>query len=132
MVRRTIAVLLILTVAACTTMGPVAAPADYIATERPSRIWITRADDQVIVVEAPRLLGDTLVGFVQGSYREMLLSEAKQVAVTRPAGARTAVVVGGVVAVGAVLIALLASTGPHSPLPTPEDPPTAPPNPLHP
>jgi hypothetical protein len=102
----------------------VPAPQQFILTARPARIWVTRTDNTQVLVEAPRLLGDTLVGFVGGRYQEILLPETRWVGIRQPAPRRTAVLVGAVVALGAVLISVLASNGPASPIPTPEDPPT--------
>lgn len=64
------------------------------------------------MLEAPRLLGDTLVGFVGGRYQEMLLPQVRWMGVRQPAPRRTTVLVAGLVFVGAGLIAMLASSGP--------------------
>lgn len=79
-----------------------------------------RSDSPTLVMDAPRLLGDTLVGWVAGRYEEILLPEASRVMVRQPAPRRTAFLVGGVVAIGALLIAVLQSTGPQAYQPTPE------------
>lgn len=81
---------------------------------------MTRTDSSKLVMDSPRLLGDTLVGWVSGRYQEILLPEASRVQGRQPAPRRTAFLVGGVVAVGALLIAVLASTGPQGYQPTPE------------
>ena len=71
-------------------------------------------------MDTPRLLGDTLVGWVDGRYEEFLLPDRSHVLGRQAATARTVVLVSGVVAVGALLIAALASTGPQGYQPTPE------------
>lgn len=116
---------LIATLTACTTLQPVATPQQFIPVARPNRIWVTRADSSKLLVEAPRLLGDTLVGWVAGRYEEIPLPEARWVSVRQPAPRRTMLLVGAMVAVGAFMISVLASSGPPSPLPTPEDPATS-------
>jgi hypothetical protein len=110
----------------CSTLQPIAAPRQFIGSAQPARIWVTRADGSTLAMDSPRLLGDTLVGWVGGRYEEILLPEASRVLGRRPAPRRTAFLIGGVVAVGALLIGLLASTGPQGYQPTPEGSVTAP------
>ena len=62
-------------------------------------MWITQNDQTVVLVSAPQLLGDTLVGYVNGKYEEIPTSQFKQVVAERPATGKTAVLV-GVIAVG--------------------------------
>ncbi|HXF95022.1 MAG TPA: hypothetical protein VNI61_02850 [Gemmatimonadales bacterium] len=112
--------------AGCTTLGPVTAPQEYVAARRPAALWVTLTDGALVRVEAPRFLGDTLVGFVDGGYREFLPGDIDQVRAKRPAGGRTAALVASLAAGGAALIAVLASSGPQGRLPTPEDDPTNP------
>ena len=120
-----LAALLVCGIPACSTLQPLVDSRAYLASQRPGRLLVTPRDGSAIVVTAPRLLGDTLVGFVDGAYRELLLSDVREVRVRQPAGGRTALLVAGVVATGAALIALLAATGPEGRLPTPEDPATS-------
>jgi len=98
--------------AACSTLQPVAAPQQFIPTAQPTRIWVTQSDNSTLMLEAPRLLGDTLVGFVGGRYQELLLPQVRWMGVRQPAPRRTTVLVAGLVFVGAGLIAMLASSGP--------------------
>ena len=123
--RRIVAVVLVFSLVSCTTLRPVADANTYLSTTRPSQVWV-RTEKKTLMLESPRLLGDTLVGFVDGEYREFLPGEVRGVDVRKPAGGRTALLVSGMVIVGAVLIGALASTGPSGNLPTPEDDPTNP------
>lgn len=125
MLRRVVAATLLLSFVSCTTLKPVADANSYVSTSRPSEVWV-KTDDRTVLLEGPRLLGDTLVGFVDGEYREFLPGEVRSMQVRRPASGRTALFVSGLVVVGAVLIGMLASTGPSSSLPTPEDDPSNP------
>jgi len=119
---------LLLVALGCSTWQPVADTRHYVSTARPGRLWVTpRGEGTPIVLTAPRLIGDTLVGFVNGEYREYLLAAVDHVRVRRPARGRTVLLAAGVVAGGAALVALLASAGPAGRLPTPEDPPSSPP-----
>ena len=103
MLQRLGAGLLILGVGACTTFGSVAAPEQFITAARPKQVWVTRGDSSVVVVQAPRLRGDTLVGFVDGQYQEMMLSDARLVQARHRAPRRTVLAItAGVVGVALV------------------------------
>jgi hypothetical protein len=107
---------------ACFTMRPVATPQEFIPSARPDRIWVTRADNSRLVIEGPRLLGDTLVGWVRGQYQEILLPQTRWMSVRQPAPRRTALLVAGATVVGASLLYFLASNGPSSSMTGGEDP----------
>jgi hypothetical protein len=113
---------LLIPLTACTTVVPVSGPRDYISASHPSRVWVKRNDNRVMMVEAPRLLGDTLTGFVDGVYQETLLSDVREVSTRRPAPRRTVFLVGGMVVVGAAAFAVLSASGPGGGYPTGEDP----------
>jgi hypothetical protein len=71
------------------------------------RAWVTFSDQTVVVVSGPKLMGNKLVGFVNGKYDEFPASNVKQVVVRQPAHARTlALVAVSVVAVGGILYAV--------------------------
>lgn len=123
--RRIVAAVLVFSLVSCTTLKPVADANTYLAGSRPSQVWV-RTEKQTLMLEGPRLLGDTLVGFVDGEYREFLPGEVRGVDVRKPARGRTAVLVSGLVVVGAFLIGALASSGPTTSLPTGEDDPSNP------
>lgn len=125
MLRRIVATALMFSLVSCSTLRPVADANSYLSTTRPTQVWV-RTDQRTVMLEGPRLLGDTLVGFVDGEYREFLPGEVRGVDVRKPARGRTALLVSGMVIVGAFLIGALASTGPASAQPTPEDDPTNP------
>ncbi|HEV8400137.1 MAG TPA: hypothetical protein VGQ18_09905 [Gemmatimonadales bacterium] len=112
LLRQRLCAVLSVLLTACSTLRPVAAPQQFIPTAQPTRIWVTQADNSTLMLEAPRLLGDTLVGFVGGRYQEMLLPQVRWMGVRQPAPRRTTVLVAGLVFVGAGLIAMLASSGP--------------------
>ena len=102
------AAVLTVTSLGCTTFGPVSAK-QYITARRPQQVWVWQADSSVLLLRGPHFLGgsDTLVGLVDGAYRELNLSSIQQVKASRPAPLRTAALVtGGVTAVvvSAVLI----------------------------
>src|SRR3989442_5970170 len=108
--RRLIAGLLLASLTACTTFQPVS-PREYIPISHPRQIYITRSDNSVVVMQLPKLLGDTLVGYVNGDYQEMTLSQAKQVNARVAANGRTAVAVAAAVSGVAVASALMIGSG---------------------
>jgi hypothetical protein len=83
--------------AACHTMKPVSLA--QLNAIKPDRAWVTEGDHSVILVSAPQVVGDTLVGYVNGKYEEMPTSQFKQVIVQRPATSRTVLLV-AVIAAG--------------------------------
>jgi hypothetical protein len=107
---------------ACSTLRPVATPMDFIPAERPAQLWVTTADNATMRLEGPRLLGDTLVGFVAGRYEEIPLPQARTLWVREPATTRTAFLVAGLAVVGASLLYMLRGNGPSAPMGGGEDP----------
>jgi hypothetical protein len=104
MFTRTVGGALMLTLSACTSFGPVPAR-EYLPIEHPTNIWITKSDNTVVRMQAPKLIGDTLVGYVNGDFQEVMLSQTKQIQAKRPQPGRTALAVGaGVVGVAAVAV----------------------------
>ena len=78
--------------AACHTMKPVTL--DQLVALKPDRVWVTDADQSVVVVAAPiNVLGDTLVGYVNGKYEEMPTGSLKRFVVQSPAKTRTVLLV---------------------------------------
>jgi len=55
-------------------------------------IWVTAPDQSTVILHAPHLSGDTLGGFVDDHYREMLLSDTQIIKARAPAPGRTAAV----------------------------------------
>jgi hypothetical protein len=98
---------LLVTMTGCTVMAPVAGPRQYIPTHEPSVIWVKRADAaQTIAIEGPRVIGDTLVGFVLGEYTELPLIQVQSVRARQFSRSRTtALLIGmGALAVGLTFI----------------------------
>ena len=61
--------LLVALLAGCTTTRPVGQ--DFIIANRPAEVWVTRADGSVIHVLRPKIVGDTLLGFVNDTLRRI-------------------------------------------------------------
>ena len=94
------------TAVGCTTVGPVASPAKYIAGKQPRTVWLTRANNSVVRVDGPRMIGDTVVGAVGGEYTEIPLADVKRVAAVQSAPGKTIAVgaVGGAATVAALVV----------------------------
>jgi len=103
--RPTVVGLLIATTlssAACQTMRPIAL--DELGAMRPALVWVTRADQSVVIVSGPRVFGDTLVGYVDGEFEEMPAADLKQIRMKQRARGKTA----ALIAAGAVGAAAMA------------------------
>ncbi|MEX2155724.1 MAG: hypothetical protein WD773_02660 [Gemmatimonadales bacterium] len=125
MMKRFVASILLASMVACTTLRPVADYQQYVRTSQPSQLWITPRNAQPLLIEGPRFLNDTLVGFVSGRYQEFAPSDLGRVQVRQAATGRTVLLLSGVVAVSALLISLLATGGTPNLPPNPEQPPTS-------
>lgn len=101
--------------AACRTMKPVSL--EQLSALSPDRAWVTHADDAVVVVFVPQVVGDTLAGYVNGQLTQLPRADLKQVTVRRPAPMRTALLVVGVAAGVGGLLAALSGSG-NTQLPT--------------
>ena len=80
-----------LSTAACHARRPVTF--DELNGTRPAKVWVTRGDQSVVVVDGPQAFGDKLVGFVDGKYREMPAADVKQLIMQSRAPGRTAALV---------------------------------------
>ena len=96
--------------AACKTMKPVTL--DQLNAMKPNRAWVTSTDQSVVLVSGPQVVGDTLVGYVNGTYEEIPSAQLKQVVVQRPASTRTALLVATIaVGMGGFIYAITGSGG---------------------
>lgn len=95
---------------ACKTVKPVTL--DELKVIRPEQVWITQNDQTVVRVTGPQLLGDTLVGYVNGKYEEIPTSQFKQVRAERVATGKTAALVAVIAAgFGGMVYALIGGKG---------------------
>jgi len=95
--------------AACQTMRPVAL--DELSAMRPGLVWVTRADQSVVVVSGPRAFGDTLVGYVDGQFEEMPAADLKQIRMKQRARGKTAALLAAGAVGTAALAYLIANVG---------------------
>jgi hypothetical protein len=98
----------------CHTVKPLTL--DELAARSPGRVWVTRADQSVVVVESPRLSNDRLLGFVDGKYQAIPAADVKQVRLRERATGRTAALLAaGAFGAFAVAAMLSGSTEYHDP-----------------
>ena len=90
-----------LVASACHTMKPLTW--SELEGLRPNRAWITHEDDRVVQVSGPQVYGDTLVGYMDGAFREVPTATIKQVVVKRPARAKTIGLIAASTAVATVV-----------------------------
>lgn len=102
------ALLIAFSAAGCYTMRPVTF--GELGTARPGAVWITKADESVIVVETPRVFGDTLVGYINGEFQELPNTGMTGFKVRRMAGAKTAGLVGATALGVGVFVVLVTGT----------------------
>ena len=81
-------------------------PSSYLAVNNPGRAWFVMNDDHEVILEGPRVIGDTAWGVVEGQQVAIRMADVKDIRVQRMAVVRTlaipAVLVAG--AVGGVVL----------------------------
>jgi FlaG/FlaF family flagellin (archaellin) len=84
---------------------------DQLHALQPERAWVTGADQSVVLIRGPQVIGDTLAGYINGVYEEMPATHLKQVMVEAPATTRTVLLVGAItVGLGGMIYALLGTS----------------------
>lgn len=96
---------------ACHTMARLSW--EDVAGQRPSRVWITQADQSVVELSGPQIFGDTLVGYVKGEFLELPTAAVQQVVVRRPALARTVALIAVSTAGAAAVAVWMSGLGPQ-------------------
>ena len=91
---------------ACTSVQSVKSPGTYVASRQPRVVWLTRADHGVVRMSGPRMVGDTIVGAVNGQYTEVPMSDvtAMKAIVTDKGRTIALAAVGGVATVAALVV----------------------------
>ncbi len=96
--RRAIALALLLWyIPACNTwqVARGVTPQQLIADKHPAKVRLSLAGNSEIVLEEPRVAGDSLAGFLNGKDSSVVASDVTQVAVRRVNGRMTVGLVGG-------------------------------------
>jgi len=94
----------LLTGSACYTMKPVTIA--ELGAERTARVWVTNADQSVVLVNDAQVFGGKLVGFVDGKYLELAPGNLQAIKVRELSAGRTLglVVAGGATAIAAAVM----------------------------
>lgn len=116
MLRRLVATVVLgsLTVSAvaCHRYMLVARPLDFIATQKPAQVLVTRTDGTTYSITGPQVFGDTVVGYVNGQYQQINFNTPGQVRVRSAARAQTALLIGmGVVGLAGIVYLVTGSFG---------------------
>jgi hypothetical protein len=107
-------IMTMLSSSACHTMKPVAL--DQLAGIQPTRVWVKRDHQSVVLVSNPKVFGDTLVGFINRKYAVMPRASLGQLLVKTSAPTRTAVLIAaGALVLGGVAFRVGGSGGPTAP-----------------
>ncbi len=104
--RRAIALALLLWyIPACTTwqVARGVTPQQLIADKHPAKVRLSLAGNSEVVLEEPRVAGDSLAGFVNGRDSSVVASDVTQLAIRKVSGGRTAGLVGGLALLGAII-----------------------------
>ena len=98
-------VLLVAGVAACTTVGLVGYPGEYVATRAPSHVWVTQTGKTAMFdIYNPQMHGDTLAGFdKEGGFMEMNIQDVQLMRAPMASPGRTALLA-ATLAVGTALV----------------------------
>jgi hypothetical protein len=89
--------------AGCYTMKQVTV--DDIGAQRAARVWVTRPDQSVVLVNDAQMFRGKLVGFIEGKYRELPPADLHQMRVRKLATGKTiGVVAASVAALAAVAV----------------------------
>lgn len=79
--------------AGCYTMRQISV--DDLSAQREARVWVTRADESVVLLNDAQVFRGKLVGFVEGRYREVSPADVRALRVRRFAVGRTASLLAG-------------------------------------
>ena len=94
----------------CTTMK--SPTLDQLRSLGPDQVWVTESDQSVVLVYEPKVVGDTLVGYI-GRHRTKLPSAGIQrLRVREPAPTRTALLAVGLVAGFSGVLVAVSGDGP--------------------
>jgi hypothetical protein len=104
-VKKPAALVLLLTMTACTSLQPVAEPSGYVAHKSPSFVVVTTVEEDQgpMVVSGPRVEGGNLVGTLEGEQTAIPMTTIRTFRAVQPDKRKTMfAIIGGVVLTGAV------------------------------
>jgi hypothetical protein len=113
--KKVVATIVLFSSAACTTMQPVAEPAQFFAKNNPRFVVVTTTtqdeEEPPLVLNRPRFEEGTLLGLVQGEATSIPVTQVRTIAANQVNRKRTTVFLGvGAVVVGTIVY-LAATSG---------------------
>jgi len=117
MIERRVTVAAILAVTAgCSSLQPVAEPLRFIAETNPPVVYVSYETGAVMVMENPRISGDSMLGTVPGESRPVALplNQVQTVSTVRRNSGRTALLIAGLAGMGAVMTYAVLANGTNS------------------
>jgi hypothetical protein len=112
-IYKPVSLLMLVTLTACSTMQPVTQPREFMAARQPSVVWLAKSSEpNMFVLEAPKLVGDSIVGFIEGEYTEIALNQIKAMQAKQYSRSRTTLfVVGAAALVGGLFLVVKSGGG---------------------
>jgi hypothetical protein len=86
-------------------------PEELLATQHPKTVRILRADSTRIVLNSPRLSGDSLIGKSDGGPAGVLVSDISQIAVRRESPSKTVGLIVGIYGGAGLIYGLACAAG---------------------
>ena len=93
----------------CRTMKPVSL--EQLTTLGPDRVWVTVSDQSVVLMYEPKVVGDTLVGYIGKQRGRLPGAGVKHLRVQTSAPTRTALLAAGGAAALAGFLVVVAGSG---------------------
>jgi hypothetical protein len=78
---------------------------------RPSRIWVTDADQSMFEMSGPQVFNDTIVGYVNGEFSELPAQAVRRMTIREPARGKTIALAAAGTIAAAGLIWMVAGGG---------------------
>ena len=104
MTTRTLFALLPVAAAACVSVRPVLAPAQFIPASQPQLVWVTVESGEQLALSRPTITGDTLSGHHFGDRIAVPLQRVQVMHARQPDKKRTALFVAGVGAIAGFIV----------------------------
>jgi hypothetical protein len=84
---------------------------DQMSVLGPERIWVTEQDQSVVLMYEPKIVRDTLTGYIDRHREKVPSARVKEVRVQSAAPTRTALLVGGLTVGMVAFLVVAASSG---------------------
>ena len=109
--RRIICTVLLATLASAACKTTKSVTLDQLTALGPERAWVTSSDNSVVLLYEPRVVRDTLTGYIGKHKEKVPATRVEQVRVQMPAPTRTALLIVGVTAGFVGMLVVVSGTG---------------------